>query len=134
MTYFHTPILNVNLIRRIIQVLEDDPSQYDQAIYGTTSSLPLSLCQTPCCIAGLAIIHSGNYMDLPLSRCRTGSDITRAASLELGLSGQPSLCEILFAEEWPTAWIGAEKKPDTSDARRVLELLCDGVLPYVEEF
>lgn len=132
MEYFDTHNTDKVLIQKIIDHINLYPNDYDQSHFGKVQ-LSRTLqwqCQTPCCIAGLAIVVSEN----PGKHTMWSSRDDSVSEIGKELLALPyDITFFLFSDmsKWPETWLPEEKDlPDSDIATHVLELILEDQLPF----
>lgn len=96
-------MLNKRLLLRIADTIEASPGEFNQSFFGIDQEEYVHLddrkyrgCNTPCCVAGHALLLSG------VTRLDTEDDVERKAASLLGIGMQEA--KLFFMPTWPQPW------------------------------
>ena len=129
--YIDTSAVNKNLIQKMIDKISTDPGAFNQSRWGAVFTEPDYECQTPCCLAGLAVILGDQ------SALRRHDDVALAAEELLNLDTM-KLRAYIWTDRWPREWRTYRppgevwrEQPTAEDALFVLQKILNGTLEDV---
>ena len=140
--FYDTSDCNVDLLNDMIDHLKKRPQDLNTNDWGLQGAIYQApdediMCQTPCCLAGLAAILSDQVVTPDQHKVKVLSELLKEiAQREMGISEM--IAEELFDASWPKAWLEdttrygqLHKKPQNAIA--ILRMIRDGKLPLLPQ-